>query len=356
MWINLLIAVKNILIASISPLWVKITDFGVSKRWAGTALRTQCGTAVYQAPELIGLLPKRMKTEGQNYSWSVDIWALGAIIHEVLTSQIAFLEIGETMGGFTGDSMDTEPSIDGELMLDYCAGRVAFPIASLTMQGVSANGIEFVKSLMAPNPKERASAADALQSVWFAGMASSATSNLETAGPMPTNVAELTAQGWPRNASFPQTPSSGAIAPPSGAIAPPSGAIVPHSGAISPPTATPSASQIPSSTPQPRLYPTAQPTRSGYPIRPLAAYEQALLFKPSTQSSKRYTALFGHNGAPIRPPLPPRTPPPPPDVQRFGPLTYFQHHGGYSGSPSSQYQHPYGSAPNMDTPRTILIL
>lgn len=342
MWINLLIAVKNILIASISPLWVKITDFGVSKRWAGTALRTQCGTAAYQAPELVGLLPKRMKPAGQIYSWSVDIWALGAIIHQVLTSQIAFLEIGETMGGFTGDSMDMEPSIDGELLLDYCTGRVAFPIASLTMQGVSANGIEFVKSLMAPNPKERASAADALQSVWFAGMASSATSNLETAGPMPTNVAELTAQGWPRNASSPQTPSS---------------------GAISPPTATPSASQIPSSTPQPRLYPTAQPTRSGYRIRPLTAYEQALPlpFKPSTQSSKRYSALFDHNGALIRPPLPPRTrydiaSPPPPDVQRFNPPTYFQHHGGYSASLSSQYQRQHGPAPNMDTPRTILIL
>lgn len=159
--------------ASISPLWVKITDFGISKRWAGTALRTQCGTALYQAPELIGLLPRRMRPEGQLYSWSVDIWALGAIVHQILTSKIPFLELVEIEEDSGYSSLEVEPSIDGELLLDYCAGRLDFPDASLTMHGASKKAIDFVKSLMAPDPKDRVSAGDALESAWLAERVSS---------------------------------------------------------------------------------------------------------------------------------------------------------------------------------------
>lgn len=138
---------------------------------------------VYQAPELVGLLPRRLRTDGQIYNASVDIWALGAIVHQVLTSQIPFLELGDG----TGDSSyytSPEWSLDGELLLDYCAERVTFPVASLITQGASANAIDFVKSLMIPDPKKRLSAVDALGSVWLAEW----TSSLDATGPSPSPV------------------------------------------------------------------------------------------------------------------------------------------------------------------------
>lgn len=173
--------------ASISPLWVKITDFGISKRWAGTALHTHCGTALYQAPELLGLLPRSMKTQkqsssspinmrnqGKSYIWGIDMWALGAVVHEMLTSEIPFTEIGPATSDFTDQSMTPGSSVDGEMLLDYCAGRETFPVAGLTRHRASATAIAFVKRLMILNPKDRVSAADELLDRWHSGFISTA--------------------------------------------------------------------------------------------------------------------------------------------------------------------------------------
>lgn len=159
--------------ASLSPLWVKITDFGISKRWAGTALRTTCGTLCYRAPETLKVLPKSLRSENQPQDWSIDIWAFGSIIHEVLTSEIPFLEFNEPQTGFSDCSLETEPTIDMSHLVDYCAGRVSFPIESLTKHDTSVHGIDFVKSLMVPDPTKRVSAAEALQSVWLTELQSS---------------------------------------------------------------------------------------------------------------------------------------------------------------------------------------
>lgn len=153
--------------ASISPLWVKITDFGISKRWDGTQLQTQCGTPLYQAPELIGLLPRSLRSAGQMYTWSVDIWALCAVVYQLLTSEIVFTEVVQTLDDSDFGSMAMGSSIDGESLLDYCAGRKPFPIERLTYHGASAIAINFVKSLMAPDPNQRLSARTALGSVWL---------------------------------------------------------------------------------------------------------------------------------------------------------------------------------------------
>ncbi|KAI1273132.1 kinase-like protein [Xylaria sp. FL0933] len=75
----------NILVASHSPRWVvKIADFGVSKQFMdeGTNLQTQVGTHGYMAPEVCDL-----GSEGNGYSVSVDIWAIGIIAIELLSRQ-----------------------------------------------------------------------------------------------------------------------------------------------------------------------------------------------------------------------------------------------------------------------------
>lgn len=48
---------QNILVASLSPIKVKITDFGVSKRAVdGPSFQTQVGTSSYMAPKVWGFL------------------------------------------------------------------------------------------------------------------------------------------------------------------------------------------------------------------------------------------------------------------------------------------------------------
>lgn len=78
------------------------------------------------------------------------------MVHEVLTSASPFLDIGLTSADSDYTSIGTESSIDGELLMNYCAGRQPFPVESLTIHGASANGIDFVKSLMVPDPKKPA--------------------------------------------------------------------------------------------------------------------------------------------------------------------------------------------------------
>lgn len=156
-----------------SPIWVKITDFGISKQTLETSLRTACGTSCYQAPEVLGLLPRHMRTSGSNsYSKIVDIWALGAVVHKILTSEIPFLDKYE---GENEDSimsgMDsgyaTSIEVDIGLLSDYCRKSQPFPIESLLTYEASKNAIDFVKSMMVADPRGRVSAAGALTSRWL---------------------------------------------------------------------------------------------------------------------------------------------------------------------------------------------
>lgn len=121
--------------SSLSPLWVKITDFGVAKRWAGTALSSQGGTSVYKAPECLGLVSTHTTT-------SVDMWSLCAVFHQTPTPEIPFVDRG---GGYSDYfSGDQEFRLDDKLLKNYCDGLVPFPVASLAIQGTSANAIDFI--------------------------------------------------------------------------------------------------------------------------------------------------------------------------------------------------------------------
>lgn len=146
---------------------MKITDFGISKRWVGTSLKTQCGTAIYRSPEQLGILPREFRA-GNSYTNNIDIWALGVIVHEMLTLKIPFLDTDANAdSGFTSCLSIVEDMVDTGLLYGYCHGANPFPCGSLRSHGVPEDGIEFVKHLMAVNPSERLSAAAALANEWL---------------------------------------------------------------------------------------------------------------------------------------------------------------------------------------------
>ncbi|RPB10078.1 kinase-like protein, partial [Morchella conica CCBAS932] len=121
---------QNILVASRIPLRIKIADFGTSKRAENTVLRTKLGTPAYSAPELMG----SSMTEFTN---ALDIWSLGILVHEVLTSKRPFFD----QAAFGDDSED--------------------------ISGLAPEAIRFVRGLLAARPEDRPTASAALRDVWL---------------------------------------------------------------------------------------------------------------------------------------------------------------------------------------------
>lgn len=155
---------QNILIASPTLIWVKIADFGVSKREKNTVLRTMCGTPGYLAPELLGILPKELRL-GYTHTNALDIWSLGCLVHEILASQTPFLETDPEILESGLSISDLE--IDMDFLYQYCRGQKDFPTDALQSSQVSEGGINFVKSLLAADPKYRPTATSALRSPWL---------------------------------------------------------------------------------------------------------------------------------------------------------------------------------------------
>ena len=131
--------------------WVKIGDFGISKRAEEglTALRTLIGTPAFLAPEVlvqIYLSDDNDSEIGEEYTAAVDMWSLGEIAFRALTRKQAF-------------------SIKS--LATYIEGTWSFPLDVLHAHGVSSEGCDFLKRLMAPIPKDRLTAKEALGHKWI---------------------------------------------------------------------------------------------------------------------------------------------------------------------------------------------
>ncbi|KAI9766503.1 MAG: hypothetical protein M1840_006460 [Geoglossum simile] len=142
---------SNILVKSKNPdWWVKIGDFGMSKRAeeGQTALRTFGGTPGFLAPEILAkfdLLEVGDFEVGEEYSVAVDIWSLGELSFRALTGGRPF---PRSLGA-------------------YISGASPFPMGKLRAHGVSKEGCDFLSCLMAPMPKDRLTARDALSHIWI---------------------------------------------------------------------------------------------------------------------------------------------------------------------------------------------
>lgn len=130
------------------PWWVKLSDFGISKRVADDpwGLSTTKGTLAYMAPELLGFISSSKKTDSRN-TQAADMWALGGIAFQMLTKKPTFRDVS--------------------LLSTYVQSPDSFPSALLRAHDVSEVGIDFITSIMQPNPEDRQTTAGAFLQPWM---------------------------------------------------------------------------------------------------------------------------------------------------------------------------------------------
>ncbi|EQB47206.1 hypothetical protein CGLO_13676 [Colletotrichum gloeosporioides Cg-14] len=156
----------NILIHSLSPFDVKLTDFGLSKMVDNeqTFLRTFCGTLLYCAPEVYSEYAEyddqgrrhprnRVKRAavGQRYDHVVDVWSLGGVLFYALTGYPPYpvkngVSHSELLHTIMTQQLNTTP---------------------LVRANISQEGIEFLRLMLEKRPECRATVKDLQSHPWL---------------------------------------------------------------------------------------------------------------------------------------------------------------------------------------------
>ena len=124
---------------------VTIVDFGLAKAArAREQMEDMCGTPEYAAPEVL---------LGRPYTPQVDLWSIGVGLHVLLSGSFPFehSDDEELYDLIT----DTEPDLSGP-----------------EWRTISKEAKDLLLGLLQKNPKERLTAAEALEHAWFTGLAS----------------------------------------------------------------------------------------------------------------------------------------------------------------------------------------
>ncbi|KAE8386286.1 kinase-like domain-containing protein [Aspergillus alliaceus] len=158
----------NILISSLDPLRVKLSDFGLSKVvQEETFLKTFCGTLLYCAPEVYpeydsyrrGEVRKRRRLgdpppKTSPYSQSVDMWSLGAVLYHIVSGVPPYMGRGDDRGA---QMLRTIMTTDADFDL-------------LRNEGVSEEGIDFVTRLLNRDPQARPTEQECFQHPWISSV------------------------------------------------------------------------------------------------------------------------------------------------------------------------------------------
>lgn len=129
-----------------SAWWVKLADFGISKRVReASGATTVMGTEEYIAPEL----RRRNPADGNSIDFpATDIWSVGAMAFFILTGTPAFYSAWETFNYIqTPDTL--------------------FPRARLEHYHVTLVGQAIIRALMEPRPDQRLTARAAILHDWI---------------------------------------------------------------------------------------------------------------------------------------------------------------------------------------------
>jgi serine/threonine protein kinase len=140
---------QNIFVVQSPPSWwIKIGDFGISKRISNddTALHTATGTPYYLAPEVHHHIEDANSGTG-TYTNAVDIWSFGCVVYQIMALHVPFSQYPRNLVAF-------------------CKGG-PFPEPPRFVDRTSREGIEFIKSVLVPLPMLRPSADEAMKSKWF---------------------------------------------------------------------------------------------------------------------------------------------------------------------------------------------
>ncbi|KAI9667449.1 MAG: hypothetical protein M1821_000265 [Bathelium mastoideum] len=134
----------NLLIKSQPPQdwWIKIADFGISKRIGEESHISNSlkGTLGFIAPELLGFGERGTDK-------AADMWSLGEIAFQLMTKVPTFQNPG--------------------MLFKYVQDPRIFPVARLQERRTSSIAEEFIRQVMAPTPGERLTAEEALLHGWF---------------------------------------------------------------------------------------------------------------------------------------------------------------------------------------------
>ncbi|KAK3112368.1 hypothetical protein LTR53_011433 [Teratosphaeriaceae sp. CCFEE 6253] len=139
--------IQNILVSCLGPQWwVKLADFGISKRAEGAdALRTQIFTPAFAAPEVVFV---DMDAESDAYTSAVDLWSAGVIALTLLT----------------GDGIFN----DRRALRNYCKGDATQ--VSNTLRRASEGAAGLVRNLLTPDPAARPTSREALKHRWLSAV------------------------------------------------------------------------------------------------------------------------------------------------------------------------------------------
>ncbi|KAJ5650467.1 kinase-like domain-containing protein [Penicillium longicatenatum] len=133
--------------------WVKIGDFGISKRAVEgvTSLHTKVFTPDYAAPELRGLGVSRAVNNGKKdevaYTFAIDMWSFGEICVRLLTKTAAFPELMQ--------------------LVDYKLYGIFLPDDALFRNGLGSDCRSFIRKAMDMNPENRFTAEEAQGHPWI---------------------------------------------------------------------------------------------------------------------------------------------------------------------------------------------